>query len=70
MTKPMPTTGIQIHVYAPTSAHPEEVIDAFYEQLQQVKESVKEGEFCVIMDDFNAKVGKGSDKVCGIAIHR
>ena len=63
-TKPVNMTVIQ--VYAPTSTHPDEEIEAFYEQLQAVKDEVRRRDVCVIMGDFNAKVGEVEDRDSGV----
>ena len=62
-TKPVNMTVIQ--VYAPTSTHTNEEIEAFYEQLQAVKDDVGRRDVCV-MGDFNAKVGDVEDRDNGV----
>jgi exonuclease III len=62
--KPAPMVIIQ--VYAPTTTHTEAEIDEFYTQLQAVKDTLKKREVCIIMGDFNAKVGEGLDTERGI----
>ena len=63
-TKPAPLNIIQ--VYAPTSDCEEEEIESFYNDLQNVKNRIPSRELCIVMGDFNAKVGEGEDKECGI----
>ena len=53
-----------IQVYAPTSDHDDEVIDSFYEDIEQAKSQLKSKDICIIMGDFNAKVG--SQRIDGI----
>lgn len=54
-----------IQVYAPTSDKPDAEVEQFYEQIQEVKRSLKPQEIIMVMGDFNAKVGKGS--VAGVS---
>ena len=63
-TKPAPRSIIQ--VYAPTRSHDDEVVDSFYEKLQSALEQVKRREICILMGDFNAKVGEGAEPSAGI----
>lgn len=50
-----------IQVYAPTSDKSEEVIEDFYAQIKEVLKNTKRRDINIIMGDFNAKVGKGSE---------
>ena len=59
-TKPKKTTIIQ--VYAPTTSHPAEEIEEFYDQLQSVKDTIKNKNHLIVMGDLNAKVGKGGTR--------
>ena len=62
--RPVPLNIIQ--VYAPTSVHSDEVIDEFYEQLEEARRQCKPNEVTVVMGDLNAKVGEGrSGEVVG-----
>ena len=63
-TKPVPTTIIQ--VYAPTTSHDDESVDRFYEKLQSAVDQMKHREPCILMGDFNAKVGEGAEFSAGI----
>ena len=63
-TKPVTLNIVQ--VYAPASSRPLEEADAFYNDLQSVREHFPKRETCIIMGDFNACVGEGIDKECGI----
>ena len=63
-TKSAPLNIIQ--VYAPTSESEEEEIEKFYTDLQNVKNKFPKREMCIIMGDFNAKIGEGEDRECGI----
>lgn len=63
-SKPVRTNIIQ--VYAPTSQSSEEDSDQFFELLQSVKDKLKDRELCVIMGDFNAKVGEGEERDSGL----
>ena len=51
-----------IQVYAPTTDHPDEEIEVFYEEITTAKKYAKSGEVMIIMGDFNAKLGKESHK--------
>ena len=66
-TKSAPLNIIQ--VYAPTSDSEEEEAEKFYTDLQNVKNKIPGREICVIMGDFNAKIGEGEDRQCGIGPH-
>ena len=61
---PVPITIIQ--VYAPTSSCSAEEIDDFYEKLQAVIDAMKSRQVCVVMGDFNAKLGLGRDFESGV----
>lgn len=63
-TKPVCTNIIQI--YAPTAEYSDEVLEEFYNELQTAKDSLPAREVCIIMGDFNAKIGEGEDHVSGI----
>ena len=63
-TKPVPLNIIQ--VYAPTSDCEEEEIEAFYTDLQSVKNRIPDREISIVMGDFNAKVGEIEDSESGI----
>ena len=45
-----------IPVYAPTSSHPKEEVDAMYEEINDILNQDKT-QLTIIMGDFNAKVG-------------
>ena len=67
-TKPTKTTIIQ--VYAPTSKkEADEDTENFYEDLQSVLATLKDKDPILIMGDFNAKVGQGQQKECGLGPH-
>ena len=66
-TKTAPLNIIQ--VYAPTSESEEEEVEQFYTDLQNIKNKIPSREMCIIMGDFNAKIGQGEDKECGIGPH-
>lgn len=63
-TKPQPTVLIQ--VYAPTLNQDDSEHEDFYDKLQAIVESVKSHEVCMIMGDFNAKIGEGRDPDHGV----
>ncbi|XP_063539716.1 uncharacterized protein LOC134748833 [Cydia strobilella] len=46
-----------IQVYAPTSTHPDDEVEAMYEDISRAMHSSKT-HFTVVMGDFNAKLGK------------
>ncbi|XP_042875171.1 craniofacial development protein 2-like [Penaeus japonicus] len=58
--KPINVTIVQVH--APTTAAEETEIEEFYEQLQEVTESIPSQDIVIIMGDFNAKVGSREEK--------
>ena len=47
-----------IQVYVPRAAAKEEVVRVFYEDLKPVIENIRKTDITIIMEDFNAKVGK------------
>ncbi|XP_038206257.1 uncharacterized protein LOC119828225 [Zerene cesonia] len=49
-----------IQVYAPTSTHPDEEVEAMYEDISRAIHSSKT-HFNVVMGDFNAKLGERGD---------
>jgi exonuclease III len=49
-----------IQVYAPTSAHSDDEVEAMYEDISRVMHTSKT-HYTVVMGDFNAKLGKRSD---------
>ena len=63
-TKPVALNIIQI--YAPTSKSSEDEIEKFYIDLQAVKDKIPPREICIIMGDFNAKLGEGKEPESGI----
>jgi len=63
-TKPVTLNIVQ--VYAPTSTSTDEGIDNFYNDLQSVIDKIPKREICIIMGDFNAKVGEGAESENGI----
>lgn len=48
-----------IQVYAPTSDSDEDMIDQFYEQLEQALSQIKNNELTILMGDLNANIGQG-----------
>ena len=64
-TKPQPTAIIQVHTGL-TLNHNISDHEDFYEKLQATIESVKSHEACMVMGDFNAKVGEGGDQDHGV----
>lgn len=48
-----------IQVYAPTTDKSDQEIESFYDHLKSILKHVNKQEICIIMGDFNAKVGKG-----------
>ena len=46
-----------IQVYAPTEQVPDDVKDAFYQQLAHALNKVKKSDILVLMGDLNAQVG-------------
>ena len=56
--KPVNFTVIQI--YAPTSDYEDEVVEAFYEELERTIKKVPKKDLLIIQGDWNAKVGPDS----------
>ncbi|XP_056642820.1 craniofacial development protein 2-like [Diorhabda sublineata] len=54
-----------LQIYAPTSDHSDEEVEDFYADLENLTRNLKKHEIDIVMDDFNAKVGKRS--VPGVA---
>ena len=55
-----------IQVYAPTLDYPEDDIELFYEQMDEVLKQLKLQDTKIIMGDFNSKVGEGRiDNIIG-----
>ncbi|KAJ6635723.1 Glutathione S-transferase theta-1, partial [Pseudolycoriella hygida] len=50
-------TEVEQLVYAPTEQAPDDVKDAFYEQLAQTLNNVKKSDMLVLLGDLNAQVG-------------
>lgn len=58
-----------IQAYAPTTTHSDEEVEDFYEQLQEIIDQSPKKDIIVVQGDWNAKVGKDSQKewqnICG-----
>ena len=54
--KPVNMTVLQ--VYAPTSTAEEEVMEEFYEKVQNVVDDIPRGDVLYVIGDWNAKVGQ------------
>ena len=58
-----------VQVYAPTSAHSDEEIENFYEQIQETIDKVPKKDILVVQGDWNAKIGEDAQDdwkdVCG-----
>ena len=50
-----------IQVYAPTEQAPDDVKDAFYQQLAHTLNNVKKSDIMVLMGDLNAQVGSSNE---------
>ena len=50
-----------LQVYMPTTTHTEEEVDGIYEYLEEKLERIRATNFCVLMGDWNAVVGKGRE---------
>lgn len=46
-----------VQVYAPTSTADEEDMDKFYGNLEETLRNIPSGEICIILGDYNAKIG-------------
>ena len=58
-----------VQVYAPTTDYPDEEIEAFYNELQEVLDQIPKKDILVVQGDWNAKVGSDAKSdwhdVCG-----
>ena len=52
---------VVVQVYAPTSECSEEILEAFYSDLDKALKEVKSRDYLIILGDFNAKIGEGRD---------
>ena len=66
--KTMPTITGLIQVHAPTSQHNEEEQEDFYDHLQSLLDIISDKEICIIMGDFNSKVGIGAEQNSGMGL--
>ena len=55
-----------VSVYAPTKTDPEENKEEFYSQLRDVFSKVPAKDKLILTGDFNARVGRDSDKWLGV----
>ena len=56
-----------ISVYAPTNQAEDQVIDAFYDALEDAIRSVPMGDFLIVAGDFNAQLGlNGARRPSGV----
>jgi exonuclease III len=60
--KATPVDMVLIQVYMPTSDHDDEEIEQMYEQIEELIDKQKGNSNVIIMGDFNASVGEGSDE--------
>ena len=58
-----------VQLYAPTSDYEDEVVEDFYDELQEVLDQIPKRDIIVVQGDWNAKVGENAHKdwdgVCG-----
>ena len=58
-----------VQVYAPTSTHPDEEIEEFYHQVQEIINEMPKKDILVVQGDWNAKIGEDAQEawkdVCG-----
>lgn len=50
-----------IHVYMPTSTSADSEIMEVYAQIQKIIDIVPAGESVIVMGDYNAKIGQGTE---------
>ena len=50
-----------IQVYAPTTNHADDVVESFYQKVEEARSQAKPHEMKIIMGDLNAKVGRGRE---------
>ncbi|XP_030760798.1 craniofacial development protein 2-like [Sitophilus oryzae] len=50
-----------VQVYAPTSEKQDDMVEQFYNELEDIMKLTKKGELTIIIGDFNAKVGIGAE---------
>ena len=61
-----PVNIVCVQVYAPTSEHSDEEIEAFYDDVEKAIKTAKSSDIVIIMGDLNAKVGNEKvDNVTG-----
>ena len=48
----------------PTPTHRDEEVDAVYEKLEQISQTVKGREYLIVMGDWNAVVGEQKEENC------
>jgi Endonuclease/Exonuclease/phosphatase family len=57
----VPVRTSVIQAYAPTATTAEDEVEEFYEKLQETLDTMPKGDIVLVMGDFNAKVGEGTD---------
>src|SRR5437867_10692556 len=61
-----PVDMVLIQVYMPTTTHEDDEVEEMYEQIERIINKQKGNTNVIVMGDFNASVGEGSDeKVIG-----
>lgn len=50
-----------IQTYAPTKDRPDDEIEQFYRNLEEIMRTTKKGEIITVLGDLNAKIGEGAD---------
>ncbi|GFS15523.1 endonuclease-reverse transcriptase [Elysia marginata] len=66
MSGPTPQGMTPVSTQYPTSASTQEEAEQFYSDLQAIKDKMPKREVCIIMGDFNSKVGEGLELESGI----
>src|SRR2546425_12350550 len=57
-----PVDMVLIQIYMPTTSHEDDEVEEMYEQIERIINKQKGNTNVIVMGDFNATVGEGSDE--------